>query len=287
MMKNNGLLSTILIISGNLLVAASVSFFILPNNILTGGVAGIAIAIYPIIPIDPVILINVLTYGLFITGAIFLGKKFALRTLLSTFVYPIGVSIFSIIYSTFPENTFIMEPYLASIYGGLISGVGLGLCFRENASTGGMDIPALILHKYTRLSSGDSVALVDILTILLGLMTHGLQPALIGILSVFTGSVAINRTVLLGTQKAMNVMIISKNWIEIRDFIVNEFGRGVTILDGIGGYTQEYHPVLMCVIKQKHLSILETKVKSLDPSAFVIVNNVNEVHGEGFTYGEE
>ena len=285
MKEKNKWISFIFIIIGNLLVAASVSFFILPNDILTGGVAGVVVALNPLIHMDSVLMINIITYALFILGAILLGKGFALRTLLSTLVYPLGVSIFSYIYNYFPEGTFIMEPYLASIYSGLISGVGLGLCFRVNASTGGMDIPALILHKYTPLSSGDSVAIVDVLTTLLGLMIHGLQPALIGILSVFTSSAAINRTILLGTQKAINCMVISNKWIEVRDYLVNQLGRGVTILDGIGGYSQEYHPVIMCVIKQKHLSILESNIKKIDPSAFIIVNNVNEVHGEGFTYG--
>ena len=139
MKEKNKWISFIFIIIGNLLVAASVSFFILPNDILTGGVAGVVVALNPLIHMDSVLMINIITYALFILGAILLGKGFALRTLLSTLVYPLGVSIFSYIYNYFPEGTFIMEPYLASIYSGLISGVGLGLCFRVNASTGGIN----------------------------------------------------------------------------------------------------------------------------------------------------
>ncbi|MDD7282199.1 MAG: YitT family protein [Erysipelotrichaceae bacterium] len=287
MENKNKIFEYLMIVFGNLLVAIAVSFFILPNNILTGGVAGVVVAIQPLVPIDSVILIDILTVSLFLLGFLFLGKQFAARTLLSTIVYPVGISIFSIVYDLFPKGTFIMEPYLASIYAGLICGLGLGICFRVNASTGGMDIPALILHKYTHISSGNSVAIIDVLTILLGLVIHGLEPALIGILSVFTSSVAINRAVLLGTENALNCMIISDKWIDIRNYLVNEMERGVTILDGIGGYTEQYHPVVMCVIKQKQLSLLKSKIMEIDSSAFIIVNNVNEVHGEGFTYGLE
>ncbi|MGM9912454.1 YitT family protein [Floccifex sp.] len=287
MENKNKIFEYLMIVFGNLLVAIAVSFFILPNNILTGGVAGVVVAIQPLVPIDSVILIDILTVSLFLLGFLFLGKQFAARTLLSTIVYPVGISIFSIVYDFFPEGTFIMEPYLASIYAGLICGLGLGICFRVNASTGGMDIPALILHKYTHISSGNSVAIIDVLTILLGLVIHGLEPALIGILSVFTSSVAINRAVLLGTENALNCMIISDKWIDIRNYLVNEMERGVTILDGIGGYTEQYHPVVMCVIKQKQLSLLKSKIMEIDSSAFIIVNNVNEAHGEGFTYGLE
>ena len=285
MKKENKIFTYFMIILGNLIVAASVSFFILPNDILSGGVAGVAVALKPILSINSVIVIDGLTILLFGVGFLFLGKKFALRTLLSTIIYPVGVSIMSYIVTLFPEGTFIVEPYLASIYAGILSGIGLGLCFKVNASTGGMDIPALMIHKYTSLSSGDSVAVVDICTILLGLATYGLEPALIGILSVFTSSVAINRTVLLGSHSAVNVMVISDQWEEIRKYIISINGT-CTILEGTGGYTDERKPVLMTVVEQKTYPKLESEIKELDPYAFVIISSVNEVIGEGYTYEE-
>lgn len=286
MRKENKIFTYIMIVLGNLIVAASVSFFVLPNNVLSGGVAGVAVALQPIIPINPVLMIDGLTVILFIIGYIFLGKRFALRTLLSTIIYPVGVSIMSYIVSLFPEGTFIVESYLASIYAGLLSGVGLGLCFRANASTGGMDIPALMIHKYTKISSGDSVAIVDVLTIVLGLATYGLEPALIGILSVFASTVSINRTVLLGSQKAINAMVISDKWNEIKTFVINDMNITVTELRGVGGYSQEDKMVLMIVIREKMYPYLESAIKDVDPHAFVIINNVNEVLGEGYTYGD-
>lgn len=287
MVKENKVKTYFLIVLGNLIVSASVSFLVLPNNILSGGVAGVAVALHPIIPIDSVVMINILTIALFIIGAIFLGKKFALRTLLSTVIFDVGVTGFSYLVSLFPEGTFVVQPYLASIYGGLVCGLGLGLCFKANASTGGMDIPALILHKYTTLSNGETVAIVDFLTIVLGLATYGLEPALIGILSVFTSSMAINKAVLLGSHKAVKLMIISDKYEEIQRYIVEDMNGTSTILEGKGGYTMDRKPVLMTIVTQKSFPHLEEEIKKIDPYAFVVVSNVNQVFGEGYTYKEE
>lgn len=275
------------ILMGNFIVACGVSFFVLPNNILTGGVSGIAVALQPIFHIDAVVVINVLTVGLYLIGAIFLGKTFALKSLLSAIFYPIFITLTSTLVDTFPANTFIMEPYLASIYSGVLMGVGIGLVFRVNASTGGMDIPALMLHKYLNISSGTAVLIIDTLTVLLGMFTYGLSPALIGIMSVFVSSQAIDKTVMLGSQSAKNVMIISNQYEEIRQYLLNEVERGVTILSAKGGYTQNNRPVLMCVISTKQYPRFEREISVIDPEAFIIVQNVYEVHGYGFTYGND
>ncbi|MCI9040701.1 YitT family protein [Dubosiella newyorkensis] len=277
----------IFILLGNCILAAAVSFLILPNNILTGGVAGVAVALEPLIHIKPVYVIDFLTIGLFIVGAIFLGKRFAMRTIVSTIIYPMLVTTFSWIATAFfPEGTFLMEPLLASLYSGLFMGIGVGLVFKVDASTGGMDIPALIMHKYIRIKEGDAVMIIDTLTVLLGLYTYGLQPALIGIVSVVVSGVAINRMIMLGTQAAMNVMIISEKWDTIRSALMDHVGRGVTLLDAKGGYHDKKRPVVMCVITQHQYPQLEQIVNAIDPQAFFIVNNVHSVHGEGFSQGE-
>lgn len=283
-MTKNRLHDFIMILLGNFVVACSVSFFILPNNILTGGVAGVSVALKPIIPLDSVLMIDILTVGLFVVGALFLGKRFAMKSIISTVFYPLFVTLLSYIVSFFPKDTFIMPAYVATIYAGVITGIGLGLVFRVNASTGGMDIVALVLHKYLKIPEGTSVMIVDGLTVLLGVLTYGLTPALIGIMSVFVCGVAIDKTVMLGMQSAKNVMIISTEWKQIRRILLETVDRGVTILDGNGGYTQAPRPVLMCVIKQKQYPILEAGVLSIDPKAFIIVNDVHQVHGAGFTY---
>ncbi len=281
--KINGLF---MILLGNFIVACSVSFFILPNDILTGGVAGVSVALKPIIPINPVIMIDILTVGLFVVGAFLLGKRFAMKSIISTICYPACITILSYIVTLFPKDTFVMPAYVATIYAGVVTGIGLGVVFRVGASTGGMDILALILHKYLKIPEGTSVMIVDSLTVLLGVLTYGLTPALIGIMSVFVCGVAIDKTVMLGMQSAKNVMIISNEWKQIRRVLLETVDRGVTILDGNGGYTQAMRPVLMCVIKQKQYPLLEASVLEIDPKAFIIVNDVHQVHGAGFTYAD-
>lgn len=275
------------ILLGNFLITCGTTFFILPNNILNGGTAGVAVALQPLFHIDTVWMTNALTVGLYGVGVIFLGKRFAMRSLISTICYPVFILLLNQYVNTLPRSTFIMPAYLASIYSGLLLGVGLGLVFRVDASTGGMDVPALILHKYTQLSSGDAVMIVDIATVALGIYTYGLVPALIGILSVYISGAAINRTMTLRSQAAKNVMIISDSWQVIKEVLLNEVDRGVTILEGHGGYTGNSRPVLMCVINQKQYPKLEQAVLHKDPHAFIIVNDVQEVKGYGFSYEED
>lgn len=285
--KQNYLKELIYILIGNLIVACGVSFFVLPNNILTGGVSGVAVALEPLIHVDPVWMINGLTIGLYLLGAVSLGKAFALKSLVSAICYPIFVTLTSYISQTLPPDTFLMEEYLAAIYSGLIMGVGVGIVFRVNASTGGMDIPALILHKYAKVSSGKAVMIIDCLTVLLGVYTYGLSAALVGVISVFVSGQAIDKTVLLGSQSVKNVMIISEKWEEIRDYLLNKMERGVTVLNATGAYTQSNRPVLMCVISTKQYPLFEKDVMSFDSKAFIIVQDVHEVRGYGFTLEDD
>ena len=219
----------LIIFLGNLCVGAGVSLFVLPNNILTGGVAGVAVALEPIIPLDPVLVINVLTIGLYIVGAIVLGKEFAIKSFLSTIFYPMSVTGLAMLIQMLPQEIFIMPDWLAAIGSGVLIGLGLGLVFIVDASTGGLDIPALILSKYLKIKSGDAMAFVDGLVVLLGIFTYGFVPALIGIVSVFVMGQAINKTVLFNTQQAKNLLIISDQWQQIKTYLINTIDRGVTI----------------------------------------------------------
>lgn len=274
----------LIIFLGNLCVGAGVSLFVLPNNILTGGVAGVAVALEPIIPLDSVLVINVLTIGLYIVGTIVLGKEFAIKSFLSTIFYPMSVTGLAMIIQMLPQEIFIMPDWLAAIGSGVLIGLGLGLVFIVDASTGGLDIPALILSKYLKIKSGDAMAFVDGLVVLLGIFTYGFVPALIGIVSVFVMGQAINKTVLFNTQQAKNLLIISDQWQQIKTYLINTIDRGVTILEGQGGYTNEKRPVLMCVVSQKQLSKIESNIIHIDPCAFMVIHDVNQVQGEGFTF---
>ena len=279
---------TLWILAGNIALAMGVAWFILPNDVLTGGLAGVAIALEPLIHLNPELVINVLTVVLFLAGSVILGKKFAAKTILSTICYPLLLTLLSYLAkNVIAPDTFIMDKYLATIYGGALMGIGVGCVFRTGASTGGMDIPPLIINKYTHIPLPTLVLIVDALTVLLGAAVYGLQAALTGILSVWVSSYMINKTMMIGGHDARNVMIVSNKHKEIMDRIHEALERGTTILEATGGYSSEKRPVIMAVVAKKQLPELQHLVSHIDPEASVIDMEANEVQGLGFTYEEE
>lgn len=272
-----------LIVLGNVILAIGVGIFVLPSNLLTGGVAGVAVALETFTNIPANIMINILTIGLFLIGSLFLGKKFALNSVLSSLLYPTLLTLISA-----NQNVQITtNPILCTIYAGVCIGVGVGLVFRAGASTGGMDIPPLIVNKFTGIPLPTLVLVTDGLTVCLGILAYGVEAALIGLISVYISSVMINKVLTIGGHDAKNVMIISTKHKEIMNAIYTEINRGATILDAIGGYTKERRPVIMVVIAKKQFPTLNKLVNHIDPEAFVVVTDTTEVQGLGFTYEEE
>lgn len=272
-----------MIVLGNLAIAIGVSFFILPSNILSGGVAGIAVALEPIFHIEPRLVINGLTIGLYILGAVLLGKQFALKTFVSTIVYPLFITVLGVWFADVRITT---NPLLASIYGGIFVGTGIGLVYRVGGSTGGMDIPPLIINKYTHIPLSNLVMMIDGLTVLLGAIVYGIEASMIGLVSVWVCGQVINKLITLGAREAKNVLIISDKHDEVIRQIYQQIDRGVTILHATGAYTQQEKPVIMVVLYKKQFIELNRVIAAVDPEAFVIVSDVNEVQGRGFTYSK-
>lgn len=267
----------LIILFGNFLVAVSVQYFILPFDILTGGVAGFAVALSPIIPLSEETIINILVIGLFILGWLILGKEFALKTFLSSIVYPIFITILG----KFPIPLDI-SPLLASIYSGIIGGLGIGIVLRRGSSTGGMDIPPLILNHYTGIETSKFILLTDGLTCLLGLLNYPIESLLNGLISVFLSSLVINKIEISYGSDSLSVQVISSNWEIINQEVLKQLNRGVTIVDVQGGYTMKEHKMLLIVIDKREYPILLDILDKYDKNAFVITNPVQSVHGEGF-----
>lgn len=273
-----------IVLLGNFLLAAGVVLFILPNDVLTGGVAGIAIVLSAIIDLPPELFINGLTIGLFILGSIVLGKKFAVKTLLSTISYPIFITVLT---NYSHSIYFTNDKLLATLYGGVLMGIGVGMVFRTGASTGGMDIPPLIINKYFHYPLPTLVLVTDGLTVLFGTIVFGVEAALIGIISVWTSSYMINKTMMIGAHQTKNVLIISEKYEDILQIIYQELGRGATLLEATGSYTRERKPVIMVCVANKQYPHLSREVGKTDPNAFIIVQEANEVQGFGFSYMED
>lgn len=267
------------VLAGNLVLAIAVSMFIIPFQILSGGVAGIAVALQPLIPVSPTIIVNTMIVGMFLLGFVCLGKEFALKTVVSSLVYPIFLSLITPFVVSIE-----LDPILASLYGGAIAGVGIGLILRTGASSGGMDIPPIIINKFTGVKIATLVLITDTLTVMLGLFTHGLAPVLNGFLSVFATSFAIDRVLSMGGGSAKAVQIISDQFQLLNQRIHAELDRGTTLTQGQGGYTQEAKVIILVVVEKKEYPKLLALVNEVDKEAFMITSDATEVHGSGFSF---
>ncbi len=270
-----------LIIIGNFLLASSVGFFILPYKVLSGGVAGIAVALEPLTQIAAQYWIYILIIGLFLLGSLFLGRKFALHTALSSFLYPIFLTYITSLNWNVGVH---VEPLLASLYGGLLAGIGVGMVFRTGASTGGMDVPPLIVNKYFGVPVSKMVLVFDALTVLLGFTVYGLEAVLIGLISVWACAYSLDKVLLFGGQEARSVMIISDSYREITQAIHDFLDRGTTLLEAEGGYTGDARKIVLSVISKNQYPELVKVVSMIDKNAFIIVTDANEVKGNGFSF---
>lgn len=264
---------------GVFLVALSLEYFFIPNNIAAGGLTGLAIVINHYIPaISTGPLVFIMDLFLFVIGFIFLGKNFGVKTIVSSF------SLAGMM--TFIEN--FLEPkaitndlMLASIFGTLITAIGMAIVFNANASTGGTDTIAKILNKFFHIDIGKSLLAVDFIVTLLGAITFGINIGLYGLLSVIINGIAIDK-VIEGFHVCKEVTIISKKNDEIGKFIMEELERGCTFLKGAGGFTGKDTFVLYAVLGRSEFIKLKQHISKVDPNAFITVGEVHEVMGEGF-----
>ncbi|MEG0076394.1 YitT family protein [Anaerorhabdus sp.] len=275
---NKKILDFAMVVAGNILIAFGVSVFILPYNILSGGLAGIGIALYPFIKIEPTMFVNFFTIALFLLGAALLGKTFAIKTMISSIVYPIALVLFQ------GKFHIQVDPLLAALYGGLLSGIGAGIAMRTGASTGGINVVTMILHKYSSLSLSTLVLILDAIAVGLGLFSMGIEAVLIGFIAVWAGSQAVDKVLLMGLQDAKAVQIISPKYQEISDAIHEKMVRGTTLLHAEGGYSHEERKVVLTVVSKNQYRELTRVVSEIDPSAFIVMSDTNEVQGLGFSY---
>lgn len=265
---------------GTFLFAFAIGMFILPGNILSGGVAGITNLISGFVPIQNDILVAIINTILFFVGSIFLGKEFFMNTLIYSATYP-----FILLLITRNIPTVEIDPLLAAVYGGIIGGIGVGIMFRNGGSSGGTDAIALILEKYFRVKASTTIMIMDALTVLAGLYIYGLNSVLIGLISVFLLTFALERTMNIYTGiEAKKFEIISNKYEQIADEIHTIIERGTTVLDVVGGYTGDRKKMLVVVVSDDQYQAVKSIIDKNDPNAFVVISETKEINGEGFTY---
>ena len=277
-MKRESIKEFALITIGIFLVAISVVYFFEPNNIAAGGITGLAIVInhyIPFISIGPLVLM--MDAILFIVALIVLGAKFGAKTIYSSFLLSTSMWIMQ----TFIPINITNDLILATIFGTLISAVGMAIVFNANASTGGTDIIAKILNKFFHIEIGKSLLIVDFLVTLLGAVTFGINIGLYGLLAVIINGVVIDN-IIAGFKTKSEITIISEKNKEISKFILDDLERGCTFIKGIGGFTGKDTSILYTVLDRNEFINLKNKIKEIDKNAFITVGEVHEVMGEGF-----
>ena len=267
------------IIAGNALYALTVVLFLVPSGLITGGATGIALGVNRALGLPVSGVLFVINMAMLAVGWVLLGRRFAITTIASTVLSPMFLALWERVFADFVLTNDIV---LNTIFAGFGVGISLGITIRSGASTGGMDIPPLVLNKYLHIPVSVSMMVFDMLILCLQAAFSPLQQCLYGIVLVIVYTVVLDKVLIFGTTRT-EVKIISRYADEIRDAILSQLDRGVTVLHGEGGYSREQEQVLLSVVSNRQLPKLEKLAKLIDPACFMIVSHVTEVSGRGFS----
>ncbi len=271
-----------MVVFGNLLYALSVTLFILPSNVISCGTTGIGLVLEHLwnVPISGFVLVfNVIMLAL---GWLVLGKGFAMTTELSSLLYPV---LLEICQQLLGDGGVTENMLLNTLFGGMGLGASLGIVMRAGASTGGMDIPPLILKKLFSIPVSATLWIFDFLIMLAQMSFHTPEDLLYGIVMILTISIVLNKVTMLGTSRT-EIKIVSQKSEEIRQGILSQVDRGVTLLHGEGGYLGKPTEVILSIVSNHELPKITALAREIDPDCFMIVSRVTEVWGRGFSYGK-
>jgi uncharacterized membrane-anchored protein YitT (DUF2179 family) len=264
------------IIIGTALMAAAYNMFLIPNRLAAGGISGLGILLFHLYLIPVGMTVLIVNVPLFFLAWKYLGWKFVAHSLTGTILMPFMLEFFTFL----PLVT--TDLLLASVFGGIGVGLGLGIVFRSRGSTGGTALVAQLFHHFWGLTSGYGLIGADLAIIVVAGFIFGPEVALFGLLSLFVSSKAVDFIQEGFSLSKAALIITNKKRDEITKKILSELGRGATFLDGHGAYSGEKKGIIFCVVSQSQVTRLKSIVREIDPAAFVIVSNVGEVLGEGF-----
>ncbi len=276
------IVSFLLVILGNVILALSVKLFIIPGNLVSGGTTGISMVVAHFTPIPMSVFILLFNVAMLILGWMVLGRQFAMSTIFSSLFYPVALELLN---QTLGDVLLTDSTLLNAVFAGIGVGVSVGMVIRAGAATGGMDIPPLILERLFRIPVSAGLWAFDFTILLTQLLFHDVEDLLYGILMSLMTSVALNKVMLLGTSRT-EVKIVSEKSDEIRHGILSQVDRGVTLLHGQGGYLQKDTEVLLSVVSNYELPKIQHLARQIDPDCFMIISQVSEVWGRGFSYGK-
>lgn len=272
-------ISLLLVIAGNFLYALTVKLFLLPGELLTGGTTGIALAIHHVTGFSVSTFVLLFNVVMLVVGAFLLGKAFAATTIISTFTYPLALKLFDFLLG---DLILTQDILLCTIFSGLGIGFSLGIVIRSGASTGGMDIPPLVLNRFFKIPVSVSLYVFDCLILLGQAMFQPIEKLLYGIILIIIYTTVLDKLMLIGTTRT-EIKLVSQHSKEISEAIMMQIDRGVTLLSGKGGYLHQDTDVIFSVVSNRELPRLEKIIHSIDPECFMVISRVSEVQGRGFS----
>lgn len=274
------IIDLVLIFIGSVIYSAGIHCFSAPNDIAPGGVAGISTLINALTGYDNIgLLYGIINIPLVIIGFVFLGKKLMIKTLISIAIVTFATDYGLVFLPVYKDG----DPLLASIFAGVLFGIGLGIVYLREATSGGTDIiNKLINKKYPHISLGAAMLGTDAVIICASMFVYGtIEAGLYAIVAIFICSKVMDM-ILYGSYEGKMLLIFSDKYEEISEYVMKDLNRGLTWLNGEGAYSRQNKHIICCAVHKSEYSKIKRKVKEIDPKAFIIISSVGEVLGEGF-----
>ena len=264
----------------NILFAIAVTGFIRPHGIILGGATGLGLLITHYVNMKLSVVVMFINVILLAIAYIFMGRKFALSTLANSILYPAIMYIFEtfIILGKMTE-----DPMLACVFSGVLMGVGIGLILKTGGSTGGTDVIAVAINKYTHINLSILLYMVDGVIMALQLLFSNREQVMLGIFLMALLTLTMNKIMIMGKTQ-VELMIFSDETDRIREMILGQADAGATLFHIEKGYTREESRAIMCLIPRRKLYDMCQRVTEIDPKAFWTISEVNEIHGRGFSF---
>ncbi len=270
----------LIMIFSNFLFAVSVTGFIRPHGIILGGATGLGLLITHYIPMKLSVVVMIINVVLLLIAFVTMGKKFALSTLANSILYPSVMYIFE----TFIDLGKVTEdPMLSCVFGGVLMGIGIGLILKTGSSTGGTDVIAVAINKYTHVNLSVLLYMVDGVIMACQLMFSNREQVLLGIFLMALLTLTMNKIMIMGKSQ-IQLMIFSEKTEEIRQMILGQEDAGATLFHIEKGYTREESKAIMCIIPRRKFYDMCEMIQKEDPTAFWTISEVNEIHGRGFSF---
>lgn len=272
-------LDILYVLIGNTILAFGYAIFAVPANLIVGGATGIGLICERIIGLNHTCVILIFNVLMLIAGFIFLGKAFVMGTILSTFAFPMFLEVFE---NLEPLQNITSNMLLSTIYAGICIGLGIGIVFRRGYSTGGMDVPPLIINKKTGLSIAILMNICDSIILLMQLFFSSFEGILYGLMMVFITNFVLDKVLLVG-EKNIQLLVISSKYQEISEIILKEIDRGCTYIEVTTGYLKQPQKAVLLVISSRQYPKVNELILQIDSTAFIISSDIHSVNGRGFT----